>query len=61
MNSVIYNQAEQTETRTTSTGCFESCFENIMSDILFGEAAEIDREEVLAKIYEKFAKDLAKI
>lgn len=61
MNSIIYNQAEQSETRTTSTGCFESCVENIISDILFGEAAEIDREEVLAKIYEKFAKDLVKI
>ena len=61
MNNVIYNQAEQTETRTTSTGCFESCVENIMYTIFFGEAAEIDREEVLAKIYEKFAKDLVTI
>ena len=58
MNDVIYNQAEQTETRTTSSGCVSSCMENIFQTILFGEPAEIDREEVLAKIYEKFAKDL---
>jgi len=61
LNNIIYNEAKQTESRTTRTGCFESCIDNLIQDILFGEAAEIDREEVLAKISEKFAKDLVKI
>ncbi len=61
LENVVYNRAEQTETRTTGTGCFESCMQNIFDAIVYGEPAEIDREEVLAKIYEKFAKDLAKI
>jgi len=61
LNNIIYNQAKQTETRTTRTGCLESCIDQITNSILFGEPAEIDREEVLAKISEKFAKDLVKI
>lgn len=61
LNNIIYNQAKQTETRTTRTGCFESCIDDIFNTILFGEPAEIDREEVLTKISEKFAKDLVKI
>ena len=61
LNNIIYNEAEQSETRTTRTGCFDSCIDQITNSILFGEPAEIDREEVLAKISEKFAKDLVKI
>lgn len=60
-NNIIYNEAKKTETRTTGTGCFESCIDNVIQSILFGKPAEIDREEVLAKISERFAKDLAKI
>ena len=61
LNNIIYNEAEQSETRTTRTGCFDSCIDQITNSILFGEPAEIDREEVLAKISERFAKDLVKI
>ncbi|MEJ2635619.1 MAG: hypothetical protein P8184_10035 [Calditrichia bacterium] len=61
LNNVIYNQAERNESRTTRTGCVESCLDNVFQTILFGEPAEIDREEVLAKISEKYAKDLVKI
>jgi len=61
LNNVLYNQAKRSESRTTGTGCVESCTSNIFQNILFGEPAEIDREEVLAKISEKFAKDLVKI
>jgi len=61
LNNIIYNEAKRTESRTTRTGCVESCIDNLIQDILFGEAAEIDREEVLVKISEKFAKDLGKI
>ena len=59
-NSVIYNQAENTESRTTRSGCFESFIDSIFQDILFGEPAEIDREEVLAKITDRLAEGLEK-
>jgi hypothetical protein len=59
-NNLIYNEAKQTETRTTQTGCVEGCIDNLFQTILFGEPAEIDREEVLAKIFEKFAENLTK-
>jgi hypothetical protein len=61
LDNVIYNQAENTENRTTTSGCVGSCLNSLMHDILFGEPAKIDREEVLAKISERFAKDLAKV
>ena len=59
-NSVIYNQAENTESRTTRSGCFESFIDSIFQDILFGEPSEIDREEVLAKITDRLAEGLEK-
>lgn len=61
LNNIIHNESKKSETRTTRTGCFESCFDQVVNSILFGEPAEISREEVLAKISEQFAKDLAKI
>jgi hypothetical protein len=59
-NSVIFNQAENTESRTTRSGCFESAIDALFQNILFGEPAEIDREEVLAKIADKLADGLEK-
>ncbi len=59
-NNVIYNEAERSETRTTETGCFESCMGGIIQTILFGPPAEINREEVIAKTVEKFAENLSK-
>jgi hypothetical protein len=56
----IFNQAQRTESRSTQTGCFESCVSDIVQQILFGEPAEISREEVFVKIVEKFAEDIAK-
>jgi hypothetical protein len=58
--NVIYNQAERTETRTTETGCFESCMDNMFQTMLFGSPAEIDRDEVIAETVERLAKNLAK-
>jgi hypothetical protein len=56
----IFNQAQRTESRTTQSGCFESCVNDIFQQILFGEPAEISREEVFVKIVEKFAEDISK-
>jgi hypothetical protein len=56
----IFNKAHRTESRTTETGCFESCMNDIFQQILYGEPAEISREEVFVKIVEKFAEDIAK-
>lgn len=58
-NDKIYNEVERNETRTTRTGCFESCVDNFIKDILFGEPAEIGRDEVLTKIVERMAFDLS--
>ncbi|MEN8192294.1 MAG: hypothetical protein ABFS12_05725 [Bacteroidota bacterium] len=55
----LYNAAYRTETRTTETGCVESCISGTINDILFGSPAEIDREEVLAEIFIKFTEKLA--
>jgi hypothetical protein len=60
-NIVVYNQAERTESRTTQTGCCEGGITSFINNIFFGSPAEIDREEVLAKIYERFAEGLVKI
>ncbi|UCH65719.1 MAG: hypothetical protein JSW63_00880 [Ignavibacterium sp.] len=60
-NIVVYNQAERTESRTTDTGCCEGGISNLISNILQGPPAEIGREEVLAKIYERFAEELMKV
>lgn len=57
----IFNKAHRSESRTTQTGCFESCMDNIFQSLLFGEPAEISREEVFVKVVEKFAEDIAKI
>jgi hypothetical protein len=59
-SNIIYNQAEHSETRETRTGCMESCIDNLFLNILQGEPAEISRDEVLVRIYEKLAKDLSK-
>ncbi len=56
----IFNKAQRTETRSTQTGCLESCINDIFQNILFGEPAEISREEVFVKIVEKFAEDISK-
>ncbi len=56
----IFNKAQRTESRSTQTGCLESCVNDIFQEILFGEPAEISREEVFVKIVEKFAEDIAK-
>ena len=57
---LMYNKAERSETRTTDTGCVESCVTGAINSILFGSPAEINREEVLAEIFKKFAENLAK-
>lgn len=61
LDKYIFNEASKSETRSTRTGCVESCIDDIIQSILFGDAAEIDRKEVLKEIVEKFAKDLSKI
>ena len=59
-NILMYNKAERSETRTTDTGCVESCVSGAINSILFGSPAEISREEVLSEIFNKFAEKLAK-
>jgi hypothetical protein len=56
----IFNKAQRTESRTTQTGCFESCMNSLFQHLLFGEPAEISRDEVFVKIVEKFAEDISK-
>jgi len=58
-NILMYNKAERSETRTTDTGCVESCVSGAINSILFGSPAEISREEVLSEIFKKFAEKLA--
>ena len=58
--TVIYNKAKHSETRETRSGCMESCIDNIFLSLLHGEAAEISREEVLVRIFERLAKNLSK-
>jgi formate dehydrogenase assembly factor FdhD len=58
-SNVIYNRADRTESRTTRTGCFESCVDNLIDNIIMGSPAEISREEVFAKMIEKFVENLA--
>ena len=60
LENSIFNKAQRTESRTTQTGCFESCVNDLFQNLLFGEPAEIGREEVFVKIVEKFAQDIAK-
>jgi hypothetical protein len=59
-SNVIYNEADRSESRTTRTGCFESCADTIIDNILFGSPAEISREEVFAKTIEKFTENLVR-
>jgi len=56
---LMYNRAVKTESRTTKSGCFESCLTSIFQAIAFGSPAEIDRTEVLAEIFKKYAEKLA--
>ena len=58
-NILMYNTAVRSETRTTETGCVESCVTGAIDDILFGSPAEISREEVLSEIFKEFAEKLA--
>jgi hypothetical protein len=57
----IFNKAQQTETRTSGTGCVESCLNSIIQAILFGQPAEISREEVFVKIVEKYTEEIARL
>ncbi len=57
-SNVIYNEAVNTETRSTPSGCVESCFSSLLQTILFGTPAEISREEVLDEMVERFAENL---
>lgn len=59
--AVIFNEARKTESRTTRSGCAEGCMDSLIDSIISGEPAEIDREEVLAKISEKLCEELPKI
>jgi hypothetical protein len=59
-HTVLYSQAERTESRTTETGCCEGGISSLISNIFLGSPAEIGRKEVLAKIYERFAEELSK-
>jgi hypothetical protein len=56
--NTIYNQAENTESRTTSSGCVEGCIDGLLQEIFMGTPADIDREEVLQEITNRFAADL---
>jgi len=58
--NTIFNTATNTDSRTTRAGCVESCMDELIQTILFGSPADIDREEVLEKIADSFAKDLPK-
>jgi hypothetical protein len=60
-NIVVYSQAEKTESRTTETGCCEGGISSFISNIIHGPPAEISRDEVLAKIYERFAEQLSSV
>lgn len=57
-SNVIYNEAKNTESRTTPTGCVESCMSNLIQAVLFGSPAEISREEVLDEMVERFTQNL---
>ena len=54
LSHVIHNEATRTESRTTSTGCVEGCLQSVIQSILFGDPAEISREEVLSDMVERF-------
>jgi len=58
LSNVIHNVAKRTETRATRTGFLELFIDNLIQSILYGEPAEINREEVLIKISEQFAQNL---
>ena len=60
LNILMYNKAQRSESRTTETGCVESCITSAIQFVLFGSPAEISRREVLAEIFKKFAARLAK-
>jgi hypothetical protein len=57
----IFNKAHRTESRSSGTGCVESCLNEIIQQILFGKPAEISREEVFVRIVEKYAEDISKL
>lgn len=59
-SNVVYNEAERTESRTTETGCMESCMSSLIDAILFGPPAEISREEVLDEIVERCVENLTR-
>ncbi|MBN1999318.1 hypothetical protein JW935_17295 [candidate division KSB1 bacterium] len=55
---IIYNEAKQSETRTTDSGCVEGCMDELIQLIILGEPASISRKEVLKKTVKEFANDL---
>jgi hypothetical protein len=60
-SNVIFNEAKNTESRTTSTGFVESCMSNLIQSLLFGSPAEISREEVLDEMVERFTRNLQRV
>ncbi len=55
-NNIMYNEAVKTQDRTE-----DSFLGVVTGDVMSGAFVEIDREDVLEEIYEKFAEDLAEI
>lgn len=60
-SNVIYNEAKNTESRTTPTGCVESCMSSMIQTLLFGSPAEISREEVLDEMVERCTENLQRV
>lgn len=55
---IVHNEAMRSESRTTSTGCVEGCMQSVLQNLLFGTPAELNREEVLSEMVERFAERL---
>ena len=55
-NNIMYNEAVKTQERAE-----DSSIGVVVGDIMSGVFVEIDREDVLEEIYEKFAEDLIKL
>ena len=55
-NNIMYNEAVKTQNREE-----DSFFGVVTGDVMSSAFVEIDREDVLEEIYEKFADDLAEI
>ena len=55
-NNMLFNEAVKTQNREE-----DSMFGVVTGDVISSAIVEIDREDVLAKIYEKFAQDLSEV